>query len=364
MRFHAAKTKPNFGRAAAHRRLQNVGVEYDMDHRGLYEESTWRHPATVDEWPRGEDILVSRWVDRRSFRRCEKTVSPSDRHVIGVALRTTRLKFTRGPHIIFDGLMPAGTLHVAGPSQPLAAEFYSPCDFIHFHVSSDYLRKRQDAAGVGPTQPSPDLNDLIIRDPLAELLGRTLVESNHAKDELYAESVGQTLVMHIAGMEFSQPTASPLAKWRLKRVQAYVDAHLDEALSLPDLAAVAGLSPMYFAGQFRAATGYRPHDYLLRQRIESAKSILSSTDRQLVDVALSVGFRAQAHFSTVFKRLTGETPARWRRAIRGERQFPDASLHPREDFDGPIKDDVASQCRPDMRATPEIRVLKRHLLQP
>ena len=113
MRFHAAKTKPNFGRTAAHRRLQNVGVEYDMDHRGLYEESTWRHPATVDEWPLGGDILVSRWVDRRSFRRCEKTVSPSDRHVIGVALRTTRLKFTRGPHIIFDGLMPAGTLHIA-----------------------------------------------------------------------------------------------------------------------------------------------------------------------------------------------------------------------------------------------------------
>jgi AraC-like DNA-binding protein len=147
-------------------------------------------------------------------------------------------------------------------------------------------------------------------------------------------------------MEFSQPTASPLAKWRLKRVQAYVDAHLDETLSLPDLAAVAGLSPMYFAGQFRAATGYRPHDYLLHQRIESAKSILSSTDRQLVEVALSVGFRTQAHFSTVFKRLTGVSPARWRRAIRGERQFPDASLYPREDLDSPIKDDVGNQFRP------------------
>jgi hypothetical protein len=109
MRFHAAKTKPNLGRAAAHRRWQNVGVEYDMDHRGLYGESTWRHPATVDQWPLEGDVLVSRWVDRRSFCRCEKTVSPSDRHVIGVALRTTRLKFTRGPRIIFDGLMPAGT---------------------------------------------------------------------------------------------------------------------------------------------------------------------------------------------------------------------------------------------------------------
>ena len=183
----------------------------------------------------------------------------------------------------------------------------------------------------GRTRPTPDLNDLIVRDPLAELLGRTLVESN-TRDGLYAESVGQTLVMHVARIDLSQPTASALPKWRLKRVQEHIDTHLDQALSLADLAAVAGLSRMYFAGQFRAATGYRPHDYLLYQRIESAKSILSSTDMPLAEVALSVGFQAQARFSTVFKRLAGQSPARWRRAIRSERQFPDAFVYPRRRF--------------------------------
>jgi AraC-like DNA-binding protein len=43
--------------------------------------------------------------------------------------------------------------------------------------------------------------------------------------------------------------------------------------------------------------------------------MLSSLEMPLVEVALSVGFRAQAHFSTVFKRLTGETPGRWRRSV-------------------------------------------------
>jgi AraC family transcriptional regulator len=162
-------------------------------------------------------------------------------------------------------------------------------------------------------------------------------------------------VMHIARMELSQPTASALPKWRLKRVQEYVNAHLDEALSLADLAAVAGLSRMYFAGQFRAATGYRPHDYLLYQRVESAKSILSTTDIPLAEVALSVGFQAQAHFSTVFKRLTGQSPARWRRAIRSERQFPDALVYPRETSD---QDGVANQFRPGACAAPEIGVIE------
>jgi AraC family transcriptional regulator len=358
MRFQTFRTKPKIRNGAAHRSLQTVGAGYDTDHRDLYEERTWRC-LVVDGPPQTDaDILISRCVDPRSFRRCEKAVSPSDRYIIGVALKTTRLKFTRGPHTIFDGIMRAGTLHVTGPSQLLSAEFYAPCDFIHFHVSSDYLRQRQDAEGVGLTQPSSDLNDLIIRDPLAELLGRTLVESSNTRDGLYAESVGQTLVMHIARMELSQPTASALPKWRLKRVQEYVNAHLDEALSLADLAAVAGLSRMYFAGQFRAATGYRPHDYLLYQRIESAKSMLSSTDMPLAEVALSVGFQAQAHFSTVFKRLTGQSPARWRRAIRSERQFPDAFVYSREDSDSSIQDGVANQFRPGVCAAPEIGVIE------
>ena len=325
MRLQTHRTKPNLRHAAACRALQTAGVGYDTGLLGLYSERTWRCLAAADgRLPIEADILVSRWVDPRSSCRYEKAVSSSDRHVIGVALKTTRLKLTRGLRTIFDGIMPVGTLHVTGPSQPLTAEFRDPCDFIHFHVSNDYLRKCQDSAHPNPSQPIPDLNDLVICDPLAELLCRTLIERGDARDGLYAESVGQTLVMHIARMERPQSTVNALPKWRLKRVQQYVGAHLDEPLRLADLAAVAGLSRMHFAAQFRAATGYRPHDYLLYRRIESAKAILSGTDMRLAEVALTLGFQAQAHFSTVFKRLAGETPARWRRNVMSERQLSEA----------------------------------------
>jgi AraC family transcriptional regulator len=83
-----------------------------------------------------------------------------------------------------------------------------------------------------------------------------------------------------------------------------------------ELAKVAGLSRMHFAAQFRAATGYRLREYLLHQRIERAKSLLSNSETALAEVALTVGFCTQAHFSTVFKRMTGDTPARWRCASR------------------------------------------------
>jgi AraC family transcriptional regulator len=105
-----------------------------------------------------------------------------------------------------------------------------------------------------------------------------------------------------------------LQKWRLKRVIEYVDNHLSGKITLLDLAVVAGLSRMHFAAQFREATGFRPHEYILRRRIQRAKELLLQSTMTLVEIALTVGFQTQAHFTTVFKRIVGDTPYQWRSA--------------------------------------------------
>jgi AraC-like DNA-binding protein len=110
-----------------------------------------------------------------------------------------------------------------------------------------------------------------------------------------------------------------LPKWRLRRVEQHIAAHFERGISLSELAGVAGLSRMHFAAQFRAATGYRPREYLLNHRVEHAMSLLTTTQRPLAEIALAVGFSTQAHFSTVFKRISGRTPARWRAGTRNER---------------------------------------------
>jgi AraC family transcriptional regulator len=107
--------------------------------------------------------------------------------------------------------------------------------------------------------------------------------------------------------------ASPLPAWRLRRVSAMVKERLDATVTLSDMAEAAGLSPMHFAAQFKKATGMRPHHYLVAQRIEQAKLLLRDNKHSLYDVALTVGFRTQAHFCTVFKQHEHTTPARWRR---------------------------------------------------
>lgn len=141
---------------------------------------------------------------------------------------------------------------------------------------------------------------------------------------LYADAIGALLAARCAGAPSPSPagTRRPcgrLPKWRLKRVVDYVAAHLDEPITLADMSAAAKLTRMHFAAQFRAATGLRPHDYLLQQRIARAKVLLEE-DLPIVQVALAVGFQTQAHFTTVFGRLVGETPSRWRQAHRAEQR--------------------------------------------
>jgi hypothetical protein len=69
------------------------------------------------------------------------------------------------------------------------------------------------------------------------------------------------------------------------------------------------------AAQFRAATGMRPHEYLVWRRIKRAMVLLRDHRRPLCEVTLDVGFQTQAHFATVFKRITRQTPNEWRRHV-------------------------------------------------
>lgn len=122
------------------------------------------------------------------------------------------------------------------------------------------------------------------------------------------------------GQEVPSPSPKaricPLPSWRLRRVEDYIEAHLADPVGLADLAGAVGLSRMHFAAQFRIATGRSPHEHLMRRRIEHAQGMLRDQDTPLVEVALSLGFQSQSHFSTVFKRFTGSSPAVWRRAAR------------------------------------------------
>jgi AraC family transcriptional regulator len=97
-------------------------------------------------------------------------------------------------------------------------------------------------------------------------------------------------------------------------VRDHIHGHLGEPLSLCGLAAVAGLSPRYFAVAFRRSTGVTPHQFVLQQRVAEARRRLTQRDASIAEVAAELGFASQSHFTDVFRRMVGTTPTGYRKA--------------------------------------------------
>ena len=97
-----------------------------------------------------------------------------------------------------------------------------------------------------------------------------------------------------------------------KRIAEYIDAHLDETMTIENLADVAGLSAFHFARMFHQSFGMTPHNYLKEKKIDLAKSLLSDPDIPLIDIAVASGYCSPSHFSRQFKSVTRLTPSQYR----------------------------------------------------
>jgi AraC-like DNA-binding protein len=207
--------------------------------------------------------------------------------------------------------LPAGA---AAPRLPEALELDSA-------IGKSFLEAVTAAADAALSASPHCLNPKLLRDSriktlLGDLSGVDKIPAEVAR--VYSHSLCVAALAFIAGNRLTaricterRPIA-PLPKWRLARVNQYIDTHMEETIRLADLAKAAGLTKMHFAAQFRASVGMCPHEYLLRQRIRRAQTLLQDSGQRLVDVALSVGFQAQSHFTTVFRRYVGDSPHRWR----------------------------------------------------
>jgi len=108
----------------------------------------------------------------------------------------------------------------------------------------------------------------------------------------------------------------PYAPVWLKRVRQRLDDGYAETPSLAELAAIGGVHPTHLARHFRQHYGSSVGEYLRQRRVDAASQMLTATDTPLTDIALATGFAHHAHFTTIFKRLTGLTPSEFRRMRR------------------------------------------------
>jgi len=114
----------------------------------------------------------------------------------------------------------------------------------------------------------------------------------------------------------STPGTRAAAREVVERVRAYALVHLDQRLTLADLARRAERSPFQLCRAFRHATGGAVHRWLLRLRLHASLERVAEPGSDLTTVALDFGFASHSHFTAAFRRAFGLTPSELRRRAR------------------------------------------------
>lgn len=185
------------------------------------------------------------------------------------------------------------------------------CTILSIWFADDFVGKTCDQLGLKPAaariRPAFQW-----RDPRFQHLAWALLaelEAEDASDPLYAESLGTAMAVRLVGAEVADSRKRrALSARAAARVIDYIEAHLDERLSLDRLAALVELSVPHFNVLFRETMGMPVHRYVVQRRLERARSMLLQGRLSAGQVALEVGFAHQSHMAAWMKREFGMTP--------------------------------------------------------
>ena len=113
-----------------------------------------------------------------------------------------------------------------------------------------------------------------------------------------------------------EPDPSPQAG-NLEEVARYMEEHLDEPLSIPQLSRRALLSPTAFKAAFRQRYGLAVHAWLRQRRMERAAQLLRGSSLTVLEVAQTVGYSSGSQFTAAFRERYGTSPGKFRKMSKG-----------------------------------------------
>lgn len=102
------------------------------------------------------------------------------------------------------------------------------------------------------------------------------------------------------------------------QAQDYLRDHCTETLHMPEVAAILGISLRTLNRRFKHATGDSPNNYLLQQRLHSARELLRTSNLSIAEVAVAAGYGDSDYFSRLFREAMKQTPRDYRESVRGK----------------------------------------------
>ncbi|KVC57180.1 AraC family transcriptional regulator [Burkholderia stagnalis] len=198
------------------------------------------------------------------------------------------------------------------------------CRILRISISDAFARATFDQLELKPSQAQIRCR-MQVCDPRLQHIAWALsaeLEADDASDPLYAESLCTALVARLADAAPSfRGRRHALAPKAAARVIDYIEDHLDQRLTLSELAALAAISVPHFKVLFRETLGMPVHRYVVQRRVERAKALLLEGRLSVGQVALEAGFAHQSHLASWMNRLLGVTP---REIARSGAQHADA----------------------------------------
>ena len=128
--------------------------------------------------------------------------------------------------------------------------------------------------------------------------------------ELSARMVSALAVWQACGR--ATPARSRLVR-AVAEAERHLAEHLNEPVNIEALARRLGVAYSHFRRAFKLHTGFAPWHYVVQQRLDRARRLLSAGDSTLEDIAGRLGFSSAFHLSAAFKQAFGVAPDKWRR---------------------------------------------------
>ena len=224
------------------------------------------------------------------------------------------INYINGEKYVFDDgcacLMSAMDIHRFKQSQEKKTNMY----FLYF--SDSVIMEEMQSCVSYENLPSVTRVSGTVKERIEEYF-RELLHIYHSpyslKNKLIAKMRINEIVMLLLTDSALPEKAVAASKKRITEILTYVRENLSEPITVEAIAGVFHLNHDYFSRSFIKETGKSFHEYLTCLRIDLAKKILKTNECDIQIVAQTCGFSSASHFVQVFKKVTGYTPAKYRR---------------------------------------------------
>ena len=218
--------------------------------------------------------------------------------------------FASGGHVT-SRCIPKGSIFFLPAGHACEVGLRGALDTLHIYL-------RANLVSVHNVTPLLVERDVVIQH-LAQAVEQAVCE-NVSSSDLFIEPIARALADRVSAISrSSEPwqvqTAAGLPDYELRSLNDFIEANLEGEITLAAMACACGIGTKSFVRAFAATTGKSPYQYVIAARVERAKRLIEQDQEGLAEIALRCGFSHQEHLTRAFRRLTGQTPGRYRRSV-------------------------------------------------